>query len=123
MTCGSCRSHPPELHEMVWLTAVDWSLIHAHPLASPNMLGEFGPVEPLVADAVLHHHERPARKGYPQGIEPTVSALVVAVADCWDALTASRPYRREPFSRRQALDEIARWAPAMLVGMLDQAAY
>jgi len=111
---------PDELHDKIGLTALDWTLIHAHPAQSIAYLQDLTPdLDDLVKDAVLHHHERPNRRGYPDGIEPTAQALVVAVADAWDALTASRPYRREPFTAQQALDEIARWAPAALVGALE----
>jgi HD-GYP domain-containing protein (c-di-GMP phosphodiesterase class II) len=110
---------PDELHDKIGLTAVDWTLIHAHPVQSADYLRDLMPnLDGLIMDAVLHHHERPDRKGYPEGTEPTVQSLIVAVADCYDALTTSRPYRREPFSRQQALDEVARWAPLALVEAL-----
>jgi hypothetical protein len=56
------------------------------------------PVEQLhhVLPGVLHHHERFDGKGYPhrlQGKDIPLSGRILAVADAYDAMTTSRPYR------------------------------
>ena len=46
---------------------------------------------------VAQHHEWFNGKGYPAGVagkEITLHARIAAVADCYDALTSDRPYRR-----------------------------
>ena len=46
---------------------------------------------------VLHHHERFDGSGYPDGLAGEAIPLlarIFAVADCYDALTVDRPYRR-----------------------------
>jgi diguanylate cyclase (GGDEF)-like protein/putative nucleotidyltransferase with HDIG domain len=51
------------------------------------------PVAPLIRS----HHERWDGKGYPSGLrgeEIPVGARILAIADCFDALTSERPYRR-----------------------------
>ena len=46
---------------------------------------------------VRHHHENWDGSGYPDGLrrdDIPVGARVLAIADCYDALTSDRPYRR-----------------------------
>jgi putative nucleotidyltransferase with HDIG domain len=50
-----------------------------------------------VAPIVLHHHENWDGSGYPDGLQGNdipVGARILAVVDCFDALTSNRPYRR-----------------------------
>jgi HD-GYP domain-containing protein (c-di-GMP phosphodiesterase class II) len=49
-----------------------------------------------LAPAVRHHHERYDGRGYPDGLAGLAIPLlarVVAVADTYNAMTSSRPYR------------------------------
>jgi HD-GYP domain-containing protein (c-di-GMP phosphodiesterase class II) len=51
---------------------------------------------PWVVHGVRSHHERPDGKGYPDGLTGEQIALaprIIAVADTYDAMTTSRPYR------------------------------
>ncbi|QYJ14243.1 hypothetical protein Rxycam_00039 [Rubrobacter xylanophilus DSM 9941] len=59
--------------------------------------------------AVRHHHERFDGGGYPDGLQGAdipLLARIVFVADAFDSMTRSRPYRSGA-SRREALKEIA----------------
>lgn len=59
---------------------------------------------------IRNHHERYDGRGYPDGMggeEIPLLARIVTIADAFDAMASTRPYRRAR-SREQALDEIVR---------------
>ena len=65
-----------------------------------------------VSDSVRHHHERWDGNGYPDGLATTDIPLfsrIIAVADAYDAMTSSRPYRPS-LDRRSALEELKKKA-------------
>jgi putative two-component system response regulator len=79
--------------------------IGADLLASPDI-----PLLQLAAEIARTHHERWDGKGYPHGLQTgaiPLSGRIVAVADTFDALTHSRPYKTA-WSREAALDELRR---------------
>lgn len=90
------------------LTDAEYAVIRTHPEVGRRVLSGH-PLAPLARDAVLSHHERPDGKGYPGGLSGdgiAVDAKIVGIADAFDAMTSTRPYRRGmPVSR--ALDIIA----------------
>lgn len=66
--------------------------------------------------AVRHHHERQDGKGYPDrlsGDNIPLFASIIAVADTFDAMTSTRPYRKA-FSEEEALRELVRVAGTQL---------
>jgi HD-GYP domain-containing protein (c-di-GMP phosphodiesterase class II) len=61
----------------------------------------------------LYHHERFDGSGYPQGLKGDnipLDARVLSIADTYDAMTSSRPYRTSPLTRDQAIAELIRCA-------------
>jgi len=78
-----------------------------HPVRSAEMLTfseYFKPVIPIVR----HHHERWDGKGYPDGLkgeEIPLGARILAVADTFDAMSSSRPYR-DPVDLINIIDEL-----------------
>jgi putative nucleotidyltransferase with HDIG domain len=68
---------------------------HANTGASILTTVEFPyPVVPIVR----HHHEQWSGRGYPDGLAGDaipIGARILAVVDCFDALTSDRPYRRK----------------------------
>lgn len=58
---------------------------------------------------VLQHHERWDGRGYPKGLKGEqihLFARIITVADSYDAMTTSRPYRTVPFSKEGAIQEM-----------------
>ncbi len=78
------------------LTDAEYDVIKTHPGIGATVLSDH-PLAPLAIDAVVTHHERPDGKGYPASLTEERIPLVgriVAIADAFDAMTSSRPYRR-----------------------------
>ncbi len=77
------------------LTAGEFEKMKLHAAIGADLLSaiEFPyPVVPIVR----HHHENWDGSGYPDGLAGTqipVAARILAVVDCFDALTSDRPYR------------------------------
>ncbi|MEX2356610.1 MAG: HD domain-containing phosphohydrolase [Thermaerobacterales bacterium] len=75
-----------------------WQTIKEHPNIGARILDEVAPKH-LVArirEAVLHHHEHFDGSGYPMGLKGQAIPLfarIIAIADAYDAITTSRPYR------------------------------
>jgi HD-GYP domain-containing protein (c-di-GMP phosphodiesterase class II) len=65
---------------------------------------------PWVVHGVRSHHERVDGKGYPDGLVDEQIALaprILAVADTYDAMTTSRPYRAGLSAERAAAEILA----------------
>ncbi|HEX6763405.1 MAG TPA: diguanylate cyclase [Gaiellaceae bacterium] len=90
------------------LTREERQLMQRHPQIGYRMLASLG-VEP-VADWILHQSERWDGSGYPEGLayeSIPLGSRIVFVADAFDAMTSTRPYR--PARRRdEAIRELAR---------------
>ena len=57
----------------------------------------------------MHHHERYDGSGYPKGLkgeEIPLGARIMAVADAFEAMVSSRPYKDGNITISQALKEI-----------------
>jgi putative nucleotidyltransferase with HDIG domain len=70
--------------------------VHNHPLIGAALVGKIT-CGRAISDAVLFHHERIDGSGYPfglKGAEIPLSARIVSIADCFDAMTTDRPYQR-----------------------------
>lgn len=78
------------------LDAAEYAVIRTHPMVGHDLLREH-PLAYLALDAVTYHHERADGHGYPAGLfgdETPLVARIVSIADAFDAMTSSRPYRR-----------------------------
>ncbi len=78
------------------LTPEEYEEIKKHPEIGAEIVSQIEGTEKIVP-GILYHHERWDGKGYPQGLkgeEIPISARIIAVADTYDALTTTRPYRK-----------------------------
>ena len=79
------------------LTDEEFAIMKLHSTNSVKILRDISSVSPSIQKMVLHHHERWDGRGYPSGLqgnEIPLGALIVTVADCYDAMTSDRPYRK-----------------------------
>lgn len=87
---------PPEiLNKPDKLTDEEFALIRQHPKLGYDILKNQN-VNPHVKKAALMHHERCDGSGYPTGVEEDFIdeyAMIVGIADVYDAMTAARSYR------------------------------
>lgn len=77
------------------LTEKEWEQIKEHPRKGAQILDPLPFFRELVP-LVMYHHERYDGRGYPDGKvgdETPVAARVLSVADAYDAMTSTRPYR------------------------------
>jgi len=71
-------------------------IIKTHPAIRKKIVEPLGLRAPE-QDLILHHHERWDGRGYPgslAGDEIPFLCQILALADCFDAITTDRPYRR-----------------------------
>ena len=86
------------------LTPAEFEKTKVHTIVGAEILERVGfpyPVSPVVR----HHHERWDGRGYPDGLrgdEIPITARILAVADCFDAVREERQYRRA-MTREEAL--------------------
>jgi response regulator RpfG family c-di-GMP phosphodiesterase len=95
------------LHKEGPLSDAELAQVRAHPVIGERILTPTIRSR-LVLAAVRAHHERHDGRGYPDGLageHVPLLARLLAVADCYDALTSLRPYR-QPLGRGEALEVI-----------------
>jgi putative nucleotidyltransferase with HDIG domain len=86
------------------LSREEFALVERHSAAGEKMVAGLG--DEALAAIVRHHHERFDGSGYPDGLagkKIPLGARIVAVADTFDAVTSTRPYRAA-IRRRQGLE-------------------
>lgn len=77
------------------LTDDEYAVIRNHPAIGHSILSHLPELD-YVLSGVLHHHETVDGKGYPAGYcgdEIPLFGRILAVADAYDAMTSTRPYR------------------------------
>ena len=116
------------------LTPDEWGVVRRHPIEGVRMMTRMPGITSLTLDTMrvcLEHHMNFDRTGYPEvagdwGQSPL--ARIVAVADCFDAITAHRAYHARPRSAfeglqymlgpaRVSFDPAALWGLVRTVGL------
>lgn len=105
---GKIGISPAILNKKGELTDEEYELIKQHPRIGYEILKD---VEFLhdIRQIILQHHEWIDGSGYPQGLygEDIVDmAKIMAIADAYDAMTSSRPYRETSLSKEEAMEEL-----------------
>ncbi|MCF6277903.1 MAG: HD-GYP domain-containing protein, partial [Anaerolineales bacterium] len=79
------------------LTDEEFGVIKTHPLIGKEVIAPH-PLSELVCRPIVEHHERLDGSGYPYGLhkeEISLASRIISVVDALDAMTSTRPYRRE----------------------------
>ncbi len=105
---GKIGIEPEILNKKGRLTKDEFEIVKKHPGIGYEILSE---VDFLYESrkVLLQHHERIDGNGYPQGLygnNITVLAKIMAIADAYDAMTSSRPYREVPLTKGEAIEEL-----------------
>ena len=82
------------LHTPGQLTPQQFAVVKQHAALGADLLNAVG--LPDVARMVRHHHENWDGSGYPDGLRGEaipLGARILAIVDCYDALTSHRTYR------------------------------
>lgn len=93
---GKIRIRDHILHKPGRLTDAEFTEMMKHPQYGVEIMEPVKAFERILP-AMLHHHERFDGRGYPHGLagfDIPLSARILCVADCFDAMTSDRPYRK-----------------------------
>ena len=104
------------------LTDEEFAQIKKHPEIGARILRDIKQVEDIIP-GVMHHHERYDGKGYPAGLSGENIPLmgrIICLADCFDAMTSSRTYRKA-LPLEVALTEIRRCSGTQFDPVLSDA--
>jgi putative nucleotidyltransferase with HDIG domain len=97
------------------LSEEEWAEMKTHPIIGANLIGEVPNLE-RIRPIVLAHHEHYDGSGYPNGLkgdEIPLAAQIISVADTYEAMTSTRPYR-SALGHDQAVAELRRVAGSQL---------
>lgn len=93
---GKIGIHDSVLLKAGALTQEEFAMIKTHPVTGYKIIKSIH-LSDTINDAVLYHHYNYDCSGYPVVDPPLkeqpLSAAILAVADCYDAMTTDRPYR------------------------------
>jgi len=77
------------------LTRAEFEIMKSHPVRSARILEKISALRNLIP-GIQYHHERFDGLGYPEGLKGEhipLYARIILIADTYDAMTSTRPYR------------------------------
>ena len=107
---GKCAISLDVLNKPGEFTKEEWDIMRTHPTEGVLTLIQsrgLSNVPARMAAAAFEHHMNYDFSGYPKLALPwtqSLSSRIVTIADCYDAMTSSRVYRREPMSPSKVLN-------------------
>ena len=107
---GKLRIPKATLNKPAKLSTTEWDAVRQHPLAGADLAGALLPWLGEWGKAIAEHHERFDGKGYPLGLsgrDISLAGRIVAVADSFEVMTASRAYKKA-MTRGTALAEVVK---------------
>ena len=108
---GTAKVPPEILNKHGRLTPEEYATVKQHVQWSLDLLRDSKGISEKLLNIVACHHEREDGSGYPHRLRGTaigVPGKMVAIVDCYDALTSERPYARS-FSPYEALQHLYGW--------------
>jgi putative nucleotidyltransferase with HDIG domain len=93
------------------LSSAEYDEMRHHPEDGAEILKKVKPLQKYV-EPVKHHHEYYNGKGYPDGLDGDgipLYAAIISIADTYDAMTSTRPYRKA-LSKEEACKELEKGA-------------
>ena len=112
MDCGMSRIDTKILQSVSILKKEEFAQIKEHPIYSYQMVSKIPYIQDEVKLAILQHHERQDRSGYPFGLSEDKLhnvSKIISVADVYHAMTSERVYRpkQSPFKVLEQLQQDA----------------
>ncbi len=107
---GKAKIRDSILNKPDKLTYQEMGEIRRHPIYGYSLLADLNVLEPEILLGVLYHHERNDGSGYPRGKkgeEINLFSRIIAVADIYDAITATKSYhtKSSPFKAVEEIEE------------------
>ncbi|MDF2597099.1 MAG: metal dependent phosphohydrolase [Clostridia bacterium] len=90
------------------LTAQEYEIIKMHPAIGYELIEDISFLD-VSKKILLQHHERVDGRGYPIGLmnqQIDIMTKILSIADAYDAMTSSRPYRKDGLSQEQAIEQL-----------------
>ena len=91
------------------LTDEEFVVMKSHPVLGEKIVVNIKKLQ-IISEWVKAHHEKWNGTGYPDGLkgeEIPIASRIIAIADTYDAMTSTRPYRTA-LSHETAISEISR---------------